>query len=201
MLGKNEIILKKYKFDYGNFLKCFFSHFCEVCLTISITCIIFLGYIFLFNSIENSLNNNILSKILTVFLTVFSVGLILFFAILPLIPKRAILTYNSLKIQRNSLIHDITERIGINDCIPYSTIESCDFCDDCIRINKNLPVVSFNWDSLIEIKDKWGRKYYVPVKNPEEFIEDVNKMVAIAKMKDNKENSNPESSTDYNFTV
>lgn len=65
-----------------------------------------------------------------------------------------------------------------NQKILFKNIVYCDYSEyipfGSQRRGNDYAVSIFNWDSLVKIKDKSGHKYYIPVKNADDFIDEVN---------------------------
>lgn len=165
-----------YKFDYGNAFKFFLSYLIQFLVNLQICIFIYLGYFMLLGIITHNISNSGLRMFFAAILTMLSAITIAFFMVISVLPKRAILTTAGIKVRRNSIpTFDLVR--GFNDYIAYSTIVSCDIYIGNIRAGKNLPVIFFNWDSLVEIKDIRNRRYFIPVKSAEIFISEVNKRI------------------------
>lgn len=164
---------KIYQFDFGNPVKKFVSYLYQFIANLGLSILIFVFDVCVLFIISDNISNSIIIKILYTALFIPSAAVILFFIVLTFLPKKIILTDYCIKVKRNALPQaDFSS--GFNDYIVYSQIVSCQIYRNNIYRGKNLPFVKFNWKNLIEIKDICNRQYYIPVKNPEDFIAEVN---------------------------
>lgn len=160
-----------YKFDYGNPFKFVLSYIVEFLANASIAFIALIPDLYIVERLKDSAVNNSIKNVLTAIFVVLYLVLIAFLAVIIVLPKRAALTDYCVLIKRNT----IDPFRGLNDCILYSSIVECSIYNDNVYYGKLLPVAFFNKNSLVEIKDKYNKRYYVPVKNAKDFVEAVNK--------------------------
>ncbi len=172
--------LKVYKFSYGNIFKKILCYFLQFMINISIIMLSFAVYAMLTYYLAKNTDNNIFIKILAAILTVIMILTGLFFTCFTFFPRRIVMYDNYIRIQKNAINTFIGES-SFSTVIPYSTITSCDMYDReftyrrCIFIRQRVyPCTFFDWDSLVKITDIFGSKYYIPVKNAEDFIDEVN---------------------------
>lgn len=124
-------------------------------------------------------NNQELAKLISVvFFISIAYGCVLFLLTL-LLPKRVIIKQNVIRIKRYTLnLFYLT--YGFNDRIVIKDIVECKkYCGEKSFLNPSGPyaVYPLNWDDLVEISTRKNKKYYVPVKNAETFIDEVNSRV------------------------
>ena len=137
----------------------------------SIAFIALIPDLYIVERLKDSAVNNSIKNVLTAIFVVLYLVLIAFLAVIIVLPKRAALTDYCVLIKRNT----IDPFRGLNDCILYSSIVECSIYNDNVYYGKLLPIAFFNKNSLVEIKDKYNKRYYVPVKNAKDFVEAVNK--------------------------
>lgn len=183
MLKKDEMV-KVYHFDYGNKFKCILSWIFSYLLNIAFMCLVLLFIFLIYVKSVSVISIDVIKSVLSFIFLIFSIGVVIFFNIISFKKKRVILCSNNILIRKNTFFKSIyyASKGVFNQIIMYCNIEYCDFCDSehTLRYWDDYAVEWFNKNSLVLIKDKLGRKYYVPVKNPEEFIEDVNKMIELS---------------------
>lgn len=180
---------KVYKFDYGNIFRKFL---CYLIQFMANSGVILFGFVFCFMLVQlviDNISNDIVVHILSILLIIIQSAISLFFGVFTFLPRKVVLYDNYIKIQKNAM-NFFVEKTWFSEIIPYSTIESCILYDKKITYSrssfmrqKTYPCTFFNWNSLVKITDKYNNNIYIPIKNAVDFVEDVNEMVAIAKMK------------------
>lgn len=180
MLNKSNV-LKTFKFDYGNLFNMFLSYLIQFMANTFAVLFAFWVYMYLMYLLTGSINN-VFRNILFVCLTVNFIAIVLFFVVLTFLPRRIILNNSYIKIQKHAM-NFIGGETWFSSTIPYSSIVCCSKFISVTRRNisflrqRTYPCTFFNRNSLVEITDKFGKKYYVPVKNAEEFIKEVNRRI------------------------
>lgn len=176
---------KVYQFDFGNKFKKRVSYFYMTCANLGIVLISGFVWLFLAGRISANIKDGIFKSILSYTAFICFLAVSAYFIALIFFPKKIMLTDEGIKVRRNALPH-ITPTRGLNDYIKYSEIKSCKIyeCEDHNWHGKELIFVMFNGDSVVEIFDKHHRDFYIPVENAEEFVDEVNKRIEIAKSSD-----------------
>ena len=110
-------------------------------------------------------------------------------AVLPFFPQKAVIKNNCIYIYRNNLFLYRIFR-GFYDKIAINKIETI------VKPPKShpsmfepIPVILINWDYMVEIVTERGNIFYLQIENPDDFINEVNKRVELAKNKENDETS------------
>lgn len=176
----NKQVLNEYEFDYGSKVKKFFSDlmgsFCNISAIFWFLFALFYAFAELLNLINNS---NLLSVIR--FIYFFINAFIILYCIITLTKSKKIILYQDMIFVRKNTIFGSPFFIhkGIfNQKILFKNIVYCDYSEyipfGYQRRGNDYAVSIFNWDSLVKIKDKSGHKYYIPVKNADDFIDEVN---------------------------
>ncbi len=145
---------------------------------ITILSIIFLDII-LFSALNYTYIKIILSLIINIFQIYFLVRLL----IIVFRKNGVYLSKNSLVIQRKIIYH-----FRFTDIIYYKNIKSCDYFQgniESFRYSENDAVLWYNRNSLVQIEDENSKKYFVPVKDSDYFIKEVNQRI-IASKKNNE---------------
>lgn len=171
----NDKRYKVYKFDYGNPIKFIVSFLYQILANLGACIFIFAGFIVLFGTVRN-INNTVLRIGLASIIIIFFASLIILSFVFPALPKKVILTDYSIRVCRHAIPFHSLKR-GFNDYIPCSAVVSCKIYEGRIRDGKNLSVILFNWDNLVEVKDTSNRRYYFPIKDADDFIDKVNKII------------------------
>lgn len=174
---------KVYRFDYGNILNKFLSYLIQFMSNSGIVIFAFLGYIYVTQLIADNFSSDSLIYVLSLFFTVIFIALVLFFFILTFLPRKIILSDNGIKVRRYSFPPSL-KRFSFNDFIPYSMILSCEIYNNKITYRRAtylrqqaFPIFAFNWKSLVKITDKYNFSFYLPVKDAENFVVEVNSRV------------------------
>lgn len=123
-------------------------------------------------------NNQDLTKLISTVYVISIVYICVLFLLTIFLPKRVIIKQNVIRIKRYTLNLFYLTR-GFNDRIVIKDIVECKkyYCEKSF-LNSSGPyaVYPLCWEDLVEITtDK--RKYLIPVKNAEEFVDEVNKRV------------------------
>ena len=168
-----------YKFNYGNLFKFLLSQYIIICYHffafLCLFAIVFFGIERSFGNLFK--DNELISTIINALSASLIVLWLVYLTIILFIPKKAIIETNFLKIRRYFLNFSYLTR-GFNDEIFIKDIVECKKYDGKrYRLDRTGPysVFFFDWDSLVEIKTKDDKSYLVPLKNSEEFVEEVNK--------------------------
>lgn len=169
----------KYKFSYGNILNYIFTQIIIVSYHFfTVLCLLFFVFVVI-GKLENSFKEQIL---VTTVLRISSVLLIVlwlaYLTIILFIPKKVILTNYFIKVRRYFLNVSYAFR-GFNDEIFIKNIIECKKYDGKReRFNRTGPyaVFYFDWDDLVEIRTTDDKKYLIPIKNSDEFVEKVNEI-------------------------
>ena len=168
-----------YKFNYGNLFKFLLSQYIIICYHffafLCLFAIVFFGIERSFGNLFK--DNELISTIINALSASLIVLWLVYLTIILFIPKKAIIETNFLKIRRYFLNFSYLTR-GFNAEIFIKDIIVCKLYDGYrYRLDRSGPysVYFFNWDDLVEIKTKDDKSYLVPLKNSEEFVEEVNK--------------------------
>lgn len=172
MVNKNKI----YKFSYGNILKKSVSCILDILSVFScaffVICLWLLAELFIQN-----ISNEKLSYILTVLLSVISAFLEIFIIVISLLPRKIIMTEDKIRIIKNCVQKNYIIP-SIFDDVFYFDIKSCELYDGPMSLlGWNLSYLLLDDKNMVEIVLKSNKRYHFPVKNAEEFIEDVNKRI------------------------
>ena len=170
MLKQNGI---KYKFDFGSSLKLIISYAWEFVGNIGLI-LISLMIMFALSSWLNPYSNYLIIKIILIIYSVITILADLFFLFMIFIPKNIVLTDEKILVNRfcsplQTFVWDIR---GINDRISYSEISYCQRCTNLLW-GSHIPFLIVNEKNVVEIKTKY-KTYFLPVKNSEDFIKQVN---------------------------
>lgn len=164
----------KYKFSYGNIFKYLGTQYIIICYHVAILVYSFGVICFVYEYFDDGFISIIL-KVLSVaqFFALFAYFSVVFF-----IPKKVILTNYFIKVRRYFLNVSYAFR-GFNDEIFIKDITECKKYDGKrYRFDRRDPysVFFFNWDDLVEIRTNDDKKYLIPVKNSDDFVEKVNEI-------------------------
>lgn len=169
----------KYKFSYGNIFKFIFSEIMLIICNLISLIIIFMTIAFLYGWFEYIFSENYaIKKISALISIILIVSYSLFLIIIFFLPKKAVIAGKFLKIKRYMLNFNYILR-GFNDEIFIKDIVECKKYDGKrYRFDRRDPyaVLFFNWDDLVEIRTNDDKKYLVPIKNSDDFIEKVNEI-------------------------
>ena len=186
MKGKNMKL--KYKFSYGNFGRYIVNQILLFLLTCS-EMIMLLGLIL---KIDLYIFKGIFYEITAFLLGAFPIYSIVISAILISIPRKAVINDEFLKINRHYLNPMFITR-GFNDKIFYKDIIECKKCPGKDSTSAlTTATIWFDWSRGVEIvveNYRNDRVYLFAVQNPDDFINEVNKRVELAKSKENDETS------------
>lgn len=131
--------------------------------------------IFCFNARILDGCNVIIHRVLLYIESILFIVLSAYLAVLAFLPKKVVLYQNSIHVKRNNISSQ-----GFNDNILYSSIISCNIYRGEHFHGRGSPscsILFFDWDSLVEIVCEKNKKYYIPVKNTDDFIDEVNERV------------------------
>lgn len=167
-----------YKFNYGNASNFIFSQIILCIYNFFAFLIVAMPMTLLYTRLENLFKENyILMKIVTILMAALIFLYALMLCVYFFLPKKVIIKNDFIKIKRYMLNFGYILR-GFNDEIFIKDIIVCKLYDGYrYRLDRSGPysVYFFNWDDLVEIKTKDDKSYLVPLKNSEEFVEEVNK--------------------------
>lgn len=169
-----ENYIKTYKFDYGYKMKKVLSISFELLINLSIV-FLYLPFFLSVNFLLFGDSNSVIKRIFLIAEVVIFVFLLIYMPLLVFLPKRAILYQNSINVKRNNISSK-----GFNDNILYSSIISCALYKGGHYRGRGGPeyaIILFDWDSLVEIVCEKNKKYYIPVKDADDFIAEVNARV------------------------
>lgn len=170
---------RTYYFSYGNISSFIFSEFILIIYNSFSLLLLSIFIAVVYGSLEYKFRENyVLMKVITIFMVVLFTMYFSFLIVIFFLPKKAIINDDVLIVKRYMLNFKYIFR-GFNDKIFIKNIIECNMYNgERPRLDrtKEYAVFFFNWDDLVEIKtDK--RRYLVPVKDAEQFIEDVNKRI------------------------
>lgn len=174
----NKNYIKTYEFDYENYAKKIFSILYEEIANMIIPIITIIISFFLdlyMSSNYNSAAYKILSAIEIVLIIILTISML----VLAFLPKKIVIYQNSISVKRNN-ISTCPIEWGISDNILYSSIVSCNYYKGPHFRGIGNPyyaILLFDWDSLVEIVCEKNKKYYIPVKDADDFIAEVNARV------------------------
>ncbi len=178
----------KYKFSYGKFNNFFLSQLIIISYHFSISVFLICFIFLIVGSLQHIFQG---SKLVSTIIVAFSVCLICLWLIylitILFIPKKAIIDNNFIKIKRYFLNVGYLLR-GFNDDIYIKEIVECKkYNGISYHLYRSGPyaVFFFDWDDLVEIKTKDEKRYLVPLKNSDDFIDEVNKRRCILQEADN----------------
>lgn len=168
-----------YKFSYGSNLNFLIYSFILLFKNVLMLLLDFAAEFYLYGlAVYYSENNLELVKLIAVLFYISIVYSCVLFLLTLFLSKRVIIKQNVIKIKRYTLNLFYLTR-GFNDRIVIKDIVECKkYCCEKSFLNSSGPyaVYPLCWEDLVEITtDK--RKYLVPVKNAEEFVDEVNKRV------------------------
>ncbi len=170
--------MKKYKFSYGNIFNFFFSHFIQFIYNSFTLLVLFVLLSFLYGRLDYAFRDQTFISQIVDYIYVISLALaIAFFVGTHIIPKKIIIINNIVLIKRHYLDYRYLFR-GFNDEILIREISVCKLYDGKrykFGRDQEYAVSYFDWDDLVEIKTKDEKRYLVPIKNSDDFIEEVNK--------------------------
>lgn len=165
---------KSYDFDFGNNFKKFssyiliwFSFFGLIIMLIGLRMYFTSNFL---DGIENKSLANYISKFIKYFIDAFA----LYGILIQFFPKKIILDEKSIRVKRNCFIR-LTSG-PFNDCIKYKNIKVCRMNHSEYKYHRYLPLTFpfCNWESVVVVEEKL-RTFYIPVKNADEFVAEVNK--------------------------
>jgi len=183
----NKGKMMRYKFDYGNGLKKLLCYLIQFMANSGVIIVSLILHFTLTQSIIKGISNDTVAKVLLILFTALLISIALFFICFTFFPRNIVVTDNYIKIRKNAM-NFIIGKSWFSSIIPYSSITSCTLYDEELTYGRLkflrqqvYPCTFFNSDSLVKITDKYGEKYYIPIKNTEEFVEEVNKRIESAK--------------------
>ncbi len=171
---------KKYEYDYGNKLKYFYSHFWGAFTNIS-TALAFSAILWAIGAFltANKFGGKMLPEILRAIvssITIFGTVVLFTIAIITIpVPKYVLLKNTAIKV-RKTYMHPNYFFRGQFETIPYYSIK---ICRHYVGLksksgSRDYATLLFNWDSLVEIITIDNKRYYIPVKDVDDFIAEVN---------------------------
>lgn len=183
----------EYKFSYGNIFKYILNQY------IIISCHLFFYLLLLYflifviiGSFEYFFKQQ---ENISTIVNALSISLIilcsLYFIIILFLPRKAIIYSNFIEIKRHFLNISYLNR-GFNDEILIRNIIECKKYEGkryILDITGPYAVYFFNWDDLVQIETNDDKCYLVPLKNSNEFIEEVNK--CLQEIQNQADNTSP----------
>lgn len=177
ILTEVRIMKTEYKISYGNIFNLIFSQVMLGVNNFGAFLIVAVPILWLYGEIESNFRENYaLIKIITIVMTVIIFVVALILCVFFFLPKKAIVKNNFIIIKRYMLNFRYILR-GFNDEIFIKEIVACEkYCGNRYSLDRSGPyaVFFFNWDDLVKIKTADNKYYLVPLKNSEEFINEVN---------------------------
>lgn len=173
-----RIMKTEYKFSYGSIFKLIFSQVMLCIYNFFAFLIVAIPVALLYGEIESIFRENyVLMKIITILMTIFIIVYALILCVFFFLPKKAIIKRDFVIIKRYMLNFGYILR-GFNDEIYIKEIVECKKYDGekyCLDRSGPYAVFFFDWDSLVEIRTIDNKCYLVPLKNSDDFIEEINK--------------------------
>ncbi|MCM1285357.1 MAG: hypothetical protein NC213_09310 [Acetobacter sp.] len=179
------LVNKKYYYDYGNILKKIFCYLIQfminlfVMLALSFICFI------LMTSISTRIDSEIVTRILNTIICAVLIISALFFICFTFFPRNVTISRSYVKITKNA-INTLRGKSWFSDIISFTSIVDCELFDkertyrrDMFMRQNTYPFTFCNWNSIVKITDKYGNRYYFPVKNADDFIKEVTERVNI----------------------
>ncbi len=176
---------KKYEYDYGNKTRCIFSHllgywynFAHVTgLNLTMWAILFcvINYI---NTEAPDFFTPIPAFIMHIFLSIFiliTVASFIYIIVSAFLHKCVTLKNAEIVIIKTSINPNFFTR-GQIEKIPYYLIKTCEY-DEAWKAKISFydySVVFFNWESIAKITTISNKEYYIPLKEVDDFIAEVN---------------------------
>lgn len=175
----------KYNYSYGSLIKKASSYFITLIGNLelfAISAIILFLLTGLFQMIFSP-ESAVTTYIIRVFFIV-AIGLLVYLVVISFLNKQIILYDNLLVVKRHMINFRYFYR-GFKDEILIREIAECKLYEGRHIIDGPHSVVFFNWDDLVEIKTKDNKKYYIPVKNSQDFIHEIRTRMAKLNMSKN----------------
>lgn len=178
---------KTYKFSYGNNFKKYSSKFIFFIynLIISNLLLMIIGTILsrINYELKAILPEEIISiiKVVEIYAAIPFVG---FFIVSSFLPQKAVISNGKIKVYRHCLFFNFIMIFrGFNDNIPISKIKEVYRPNNKNTYLQPIPVCAIDWDNMviITLDNASETRYYIPVENSEDFIEEVNKQRKILK--------------------
>lgn len=173
-----KIMKTEYRFSYGSIFKFIFSQVILCIYNFFAFLIVAIPVALLYGEIESIFRENyVLMKIITILMTIFILIFALILCVFFFLPKKAVINSSFVTIKRYMLNFGYVLR-GFNDEIFIKEIAECKkYVGDkyCLDRSEPYAVFFFDWDSLVEIRTIDNKRYFVPLKNSDDFIEEINK--------------------------
>lgn len=133
--------------------------------------------IFCFNARILDGCNVIIHRVLLYIESILFIVLSAYLAVLAFLPKKVVLYQNMINIKRYNIPSAAITR-GFTDDIPYSAIISCKLYNGS-HYSKFMEysICFYNRNSVVKIVCDNNKEYYIPVKNTDDFIDEVNERV------------------------
>lgn len=167
----------EYKFSYGNIFNFIFSEFFLIVYNSFSLLLVSIFMAVIYGDLEYKFRDNyIFVKVITIFMVILFTIYFSFLIVIFFLPKKVIINGEVLIVKRYMLNFKYIFR-GFNDKIFIEKIIECHIYNGerpRLDRSKEYAVFFFNWDDLVEIVTDKNRKYLVPVKNSENFIEEIN---------------------------
>lgn len=174
--------LKIYEFSYGSTLKKVISKFISLIYNITISIFVVFIVISIFTNInfyiKNIINDDTLNLIKIIEICI-CIVIPAFFIIPSFFKQKVELTDKIVKVYRHCLFfYPFMILRGFNDTILINQIDEIYRPTTKEKYLKPIPVGVIDWDNMVIIKinNSLGTEYYMPVKNSDDFIKEVNKL-------------------------
>ena len=166
-----------FKFSYGTIANFFLTQLFAVVSNLPIIIIAVFIEIAAYGLVINLNVPTILEKVLLYTITIVFAVLIITVIIATFMPRKIIIKTDEIVVKRRYLNYDYIIR-GFTDRIDVKNIEyCCKYTGEKWLLWRGEPtsIRFFDWSDLIEIYTKDKRKYLIPIKNSERFIEHLSK--------------------------
>lgn len=172
---------KIYEFSYGSTLKKVISKSISLMYNMMINGIILFIYVLLITAVNDRLKHLIGHDILELF-RIIEIGLAIVissvFFIPPFFKQKVEISEKIVKIRRHCLFFSpLMIYRGFNDTILISQIDEIYRPTSKDKLFEPIPVNVVDWDNMVIIKlnNSLGTTYYMPVKNSDDFINEMHK--------------------------
>lgn len=170
-----------YRFSYGNVFNFILNQIITISYHFIVLLLLAVPVLSLYGEIEYKFrNNHFLMKIITIFMFILLFLYLLYLIVILFLPKKAIIDGHFIRIRRyflnfSYLIRGFNDEIFIKDIIECKKYEGKRYF-----LDRTGPyaIFFFNWDSLVKIKTNNDKTYLIPLKNSDDFIDEVNKMIS-----------------------
>lgn len=174
--------MKKYKLSNKKAINTIASNILQFCINYAWFWVVLVGFDFFIGYINQFLDNENTDYIYRIIRAILGCIMLIVMIVIPLIPKRVTVDNYFVTIRRNFFNLDILPKIWSWQ-LSYKEIVSCEMYNENYSKSRwvtsgNRFVYYFpNWENVVVITTIYNRNYYVPVKNPEDFICDINSRI------------------------